>query len=166
MQFEHISTQELESPSASISFQNIDTGFRLFRVTVWAEADTNHTPEILLNDDATTYESQFVDAANATETGARTTGAAAMKLANGDVIDAGTPYYTELVIGKGAAGVEGRLVGILAASDTSANIEAWVVSGDFVDTGALISRIDFNASAGSFIVGTRVILEGARVQNA
>lgn len=159
--WEHIDTQVLDAAAASVSFQSIDSDFRVFRVTVYTRVNGTANVHVRLNNDSSgnyTYQQLTADT---------TSVAAASNSAQNQFVVLGhsnsgadEPGYVTIEIAKQSADLEAML--IATGGLTIGTGELRLTSGPWNNTADLIDRIDVLLSSGNFEAGSRFTLEGCR----
>lgn len=158
-----IDSVELGSAAPSVSFQSIDSKYKMFRVTAYLINDANVASFLLRlnNDSGSNYNRQLLQGLDTTVSAVRTASATSIEVTGGIAVAASGIVTLEAIIAKQVAGSAGMvLVGVTQPTDAGALYTARV-AGQWANTSDLINRIDLISSAGDFAAGTVVVLEGA-----
>lgn len=156
----HLDTQVLAAPAASVSFTGIGAtaSVRMRLYAYMVQDGTPGSPRVRLNNDAgANYNRQSVNASAGVVTPARAVGQTQM--AASVTILANEHGFWLLNLAKVAATEVGRAIATLAIRDT---VQFEAHSFDWTNAADLINRVDLLTSAGNFVAGTRVVLEGAQ----
>jgi hypothetical protein len=143
----------------------LDTDYRMFRVTFYAVKDaTDGTVSLRLNaDSGANYAYQDITADSTTVDGARVTGATAIVLDTDGLVDGSSAALFTVEVNKPLTTTPARTTSTasyMQATGPAINYEA--VVGEWANTADLIDEITVLASAGSFAIGTRCVIEGAQ----
>lgn len=163
--WEHIAAQVLSADAASISFQNIDTAYRMFRLTIYVVKDgTGGVLVVRLNNDsAPNYNEQTLHVTGATVTASRAAADTRHRLTLGVVLDPNEDLFGEILIGKQVAGEQGFLMSRVNYRGASLDPYIDINHVRWLNTTDLINRIDLLPLAGNLAANTRAVLEGIQL---
>lgn len=162
--WEHLDTQALTATAASISFQNLSTAYKAFRLTLFISPTAPMDVYVRVNNDSgNNYELAWVGAPSATPASATAAGLAQWQLTNIADSVAAEPVTANLLIAKQLASLRGGISGTVGyTNDSTGTPNVEILAGNWSNVADLISRIDVIASTSTFAIGTRVTLEGMR----
>lgn len=161
--WEHIEAQVLGAAVASISFADIDSAFRMFRMTLYIINDNNACSVLLRlnNDSGGNYDRQQILADHVEITSLRDNSQTSYRVTNGANLGANETLLAAVTIAKQIVGEEARIES--RASYGGTNDPFWVnVGGAWQNAADLINRIDIISSSGNFAASTRIVLEGTK----
>lgn len=158
---EYISRYAASGAVASVSFTPLSTDFRKFFFVMYVVNDANASglQLVLNNDTAGNYSEQRLSGDGGTVSAARSTSRSNLQIPNGGPA-ANVVALTVGEISKPAAAEVARVTTRSAYNTATIAYEALV--GEWTDTSALISRIDFTKASGNFAAGTTILLYGSR----
>lgn len=167
MTWQEIDYVVLESAAASVVFDSGLSGFKFFRLSVYAIKSTGTATVIvrLNNDSGANYVFQQIAANGTNAAGARSTSQSSIGLTDSggwDTSQATNAMFTAL-IAKPAAGVKAQALGHSNyPSDTPANTtgELNLMGGEWNNTADALNRIDVLNGSGDFAIGSSFLLEG------
>ena len=156
MSWVKIDSTTLESAAASVTFSSGLSGYKFFRLTVYAVDDTGNLTAITLNGDTgTKYDKQRITAVGTSVNGSRDTGDS-----NASTSQSISTYASsQWLIAKPSASVKAQITSYGgAASGSSINLGLYGYEWD--NTTDAITSIEVFATSGSIGAGTSVLLEG------
>lgn len=157
---EVIDVQELAATATSISFPNLSSTYKNFKLIFYLRTQGTATLSIRLNNDSGANYEYLLSSPGSS--GTQTNGAAAIVFVSAANTGANEPSIGELLITKEAA-FTGSVGGTTYLNGNNDDPTTSFVSGAWMNTVDAISRIDIVASvADTLKVGTRVVLLGER----
>lgn len=133
------------SPVASVSWQSIDSNFRFFRITCYANLGGNALNLRFNNDSGNNYATQIIAAGTTTVSAFRQTAQPQIITDSGGVLN-GHPHVCTMVISKTLTTVKAAVTGQTTREDPP----TWSsFGGMWSNTSSLINRIDLLVSSGT-----------------
>lgn len=165
LEMELIASTTLGAPAASVSFTGISAGYLLFEFIAWILKDGSTGNGYLRfnNDSASNYAHEYGEGHASTLDSARNASVTGIASPAYGAYDASTVGSVVATIGKPLLSQRAEVTQLDSFIYTGdGSLYAEMVGGDWNNTAALISRIDYVSSSGNFATGSMVSLGGAR----
>lgn len=165
--WEHIATQTLAAPAASVSFASLSAAFKAFRLTIEGIPTAALAAQLRFNNDAVTLcPTTYVYGITTPAAGALARAADTFVVLHdqtGTVPNpgAGIMFAGQVIITKETAAARASIIGQMSGG-VGGTPNVMLISAQWADVANLINRMDVIASASTFAVGSRFVLEGCR----